>query len=322
MKAINSITIASVCAIVGLLVLPLSNNIINGYESSSSYIFEKSEIENIECDMIHEDNNVCSRKLKKPVDYNNSSKDDIFYMMLNSIDYFDKVSGKILSKSYNSDYISIIDFQTELSSTKAYSACRYVDEIAYSKTSSIDFESIKPDCLQYCDGNNFVIVYPKEESFEYANYSIKSLNNSIPIPNSERLSSIDGVPVYAYRCDPTNVDMSNKCLFPQELTFGYLQDKNIWNVVDIVDYKNTKCYLIKGDVSPEYGEKMHADSFEFLVDVNTGILMKYESFDVDGNISNYMYTENIKFEDDATDVTAFSKNIIKGYKETEMMFKY
>ncbi|SCI68497.1 Uncharacterised protein [uncultured Ruminococcus sp.] len=52
-----------------------------------------------------------------------------------------------------------------------------------------------------------------------------------------------------------------------------------------------------------------------MVDVNTGVLIQYIGYDDNGEISDYIYTENISFENKADKVETFSNNELTGYEE-------
>ncbi len=73
-------------------------------------------------------------------------------------------------------------------------------------------------------------------------------------------------------------------------------------------------------ISPEQLKKIMAASFnvstfELMVDVNTGVLIQYIGYDDNGEISDYIYTENISFENKADKVERFSNNELTGYEE-------
>ena len=76
--------------------------------------------------------NASARKLNTAVNYNIASKDDIYHMMLNTIDYYDKVSGTIYFPAPGDlNLVNTVEFQSVLSETKAYShySQAYADNI-------------------------------------------------------------------------------------------------------------------------------------------------------------------------------------------------
>jgi hypothetical protein len=57
------------------------------------------------------------------------------------------------------------------------------------------------------------------------------------------------------------------------------------------------------------------DSFTFLVDANTGVLLQYIGYNADGAISDYLYTENMQFEEQAEEVPVCSDAVLAGNTE-------
>ena len=70
-----------------------------------------------------------------------------------------------------------------------------------------------------------------------------------------------------------------------------------------------------GTAEEDYGSKFNVSTFELMVDVNTGVLIQYIGYDDNGEISDYIYTENISFENKADKVETFSNNELTGYEE-------
>ncbi len=254
-----------------------------------------------------------TRELKKAVDPEKATKDDIFYMMLNSIDYYDKVSGRFIHKSYRSEYYDEVVFQTCLSETRSYTDYRSYRNNVNEEQIIAGTAECESENARYCDGKSFISVYPKDKTWEYINNEIIPLTKVVHVPDEERISVKDDMPCYAYETNPTNVMMSNVCLFPQEYTFGFLQDQSLWEVEQITDYLDRKCYAIKGTASESYGGQMNVSSFEFLVDTATGVLMRYDGYDENGKLRDFMHTDNIRFEEKAEEVTALPDNITEEY---------
>ncbi len=261
-----------------------------------------------------------SRELATPIDYNQADKNDILHMMLNSIDYYDSVSGTMIFSSDNKNVVNVVDFQSELSTASAYSRYEqyYIDDsdnisLEYILSSECTFSN-----LVFCNQNSEISIFPNDKTYIYQNDFITRLDEAVPIKDDERVSfADDGYPVYRYRANPTNVTMSSMCIFPQEIAMGYLNDTSLWEVSDIVNYNELICFQIKGVPNNDYGAKLNVSQFEFLVDVNTGALVKYQGYDKDGNLSDFMYTENLKFDDKADSVTPFSDNLISQYSQIQ-----
>lgn len=284
------------------------NRIVKTGDSDHSIVPAVSS-ENKEKDTVNPE----TRKLKKAIDPEKATKDDIFYMMLNSVDYYDKVSGRFIHKSYRSEYYDEVVFQTCLSETSSYTDYRIYRNNVNEKKIIAGTAECESENARYCDGESFISVYPKDKTWEYINNEINPLTKVVHVPDQDRITEKNGIVGYTYEIDPTNVMMSDVCLFPQEYAFGFLQDQSLWEVEQITDYQDRKCYVIKGTASESYGGQMNVSSFEFLVDTATGVLMRYDGYDENGKLRDFMHTDNIRFEEKAEEVTALPDNITEEY---------
>lgn len=154
-----------------------------------------------------------------------------------------------------------------------------------------------------------------EKTYKTLSYDTIGLEAVCEIPDDERITEIDGEPCYNYRTNPTNVPEASICIFPQEMTFGYLANQNLWSINGTKVIDDKLCYHISGTAEEDYGSKFNVSTFELMVDVNTGVLIQYIGYDDNGEISDYIYTKNISFENKADKVETFSNNELTGYEE-------
>jgi len=262
------------------------------------------------------------RIIEDAPDYSTADKDTIFHMMLNSIDYYDKVSGTMIFTSDNVNVVNVVEFQSVLSEETSYSrftqcSTNYTGKLNLSnKLNSINMDVPKFEDIVFCKDGKKIDILPNDKTYSCLDNSVMTLDDALPIKDEERISvAEDGMPLYRFRNDPTNVLMSSMCLFPQDIAFGFLEDQDLWEIKGIVDNAGLRCYEICGKTTPEYGAKLNVATFDFLVDTNTGVLVKYEGFDENGNLSDFIYTENLKFDDVADPVSELSENFIEGYSE-------
>ncbi|MFR7907740.1 MAG: hypothetical protein ACLU4K_05910 [Oscillospiraceae bacterium] len=267
--------------------------------------------------------NASARKLNTAVNYNIASKDDIYHMMLNTIDYYDKVSGTIYFPAPGDlNLVNTVEFQSVLSEKKAYShySQAYADNITAESIENISSEAKNTDNLvwdekYYCNADESINLNCLEKTYKTLSYDTIGLEAVCEIPDDERITEIDGEPCYNYRTNPTNVPEASICIFPQEMTFGYLANQNLWSINGTKVIDDKLCYHISGTAEEDYGSKFNVSTFELMVDVNTGVLIQYIGYDDNGEISDYIYTKNISFENKADKVETFSNNELTGYEE-------
>ncbi len=242
------------------------------------------------------------------------TKDDIFHMMLNTVDYFNKASGTFIFNCSDPNNRTIVDFRTNMLDTTSYSEVKHIYVDGLSTPISMNSESVTADQIVYCQNNDQITLNEENKTYNISSFSTHSLENCAPIKDEDRITiAPDGMPCYSYRSNPTNVEFSSMCLFPQEITIGFLEDRELWEIEGIKEFSGLNCYVIHGRTSEDYGAKLNVAEFEFLVDVNTGVLVRYEGFDANGNLSDFMYTENLKFDGSAESVEKYSDKLVEGY---------
>lgn len=207
-------------------------------------------------------------------------------------------------------------FQCELSNTAAYSRETQYDcnqpAAASAAECAAQMKSAKAAVLRdvetSCTGKQFYTVDHSRATYKQKqSYDIITLEQAGPISDEERHFIMDdGFPAYSYRANPTNIPSASICIFPQEMTFGYLTDTDLWEIKGVEQLDGRTCYHITGVTGADYGKKRNVASFEFFVDTNTGVLLKYVGYDANGDISDYLYSENMQFEEKAEAVKTAS----------------
>lgn len=289
----------------------------NNMEQTSSLEEKSGQIVNLS--NMNSNQEISVRELEIAPEITDIRKDTIYHMMLNSIDYYDKASGTMVFSSDTIDVVNAVEFQTVLSQSTSYS--RFSQHVV-DDTAEMDISNLKDpefENIVFCSDGEMIDVFPNEKTYQYVDSSaIFTLADAVPISDADRISiDKDGILTYRYRSDPTNVSMSSMCLFPQAFAFGFLSDQSLWDIVGTVECGNIVCYNIQGKTTSDYGTKLNVTTFNFLVDSKTGVLVKYEGFDKNGNLSDFMYTENLKFDDFAETVNEFSENIVSNYSEVK-----
>lgn len=241
-------------------------------------------------------------------------KDEIWHKMLNTSDYYDSVSGKMLYSDGVGEVLCI-DYQSDLNNSRAYTS---VSEVSVSNTAY----AVDGNTLNYVDSNGSITeVFTDSDAMVYLNNtdktvercesSVCSRRNDGSIDDSMRVvEEEDGTLGYYYRANVTNTYLASASLLPQEMTFGFLTDFDAWDVDGIEEYAGRECYVVSGKADENYGQKLGVEKFTFYIDRETGVLLKYVGCDESQNIRSYIITENISFDNIQTvykpDTTGYS----------------
>lgn len=238
-------------------------------------------------------------------------KKEIWHKMLNSVDYYNAVAGRVIFADNVSDTLCVM-FQTNIDTSNAYTHISDVDVpnsvtlinqniFEYTVTNKYDLEV-------FTEGDSIITLYQTDHTGYVNQGAVLHRENSGRIPDSERIVyEGDGVPGYYYRCDPTNTYLAKECIFPQEMAFGFLSDYEMWEIERTDEYVGRNCYVISGKTSHDYGGKTGVSSFIFYVDQETGVLLRYLGYDDAGDIHAFLVTESIAFDDDVKEIIVPNK---------------
>lgn len=283
-KLIVILMVMLMITVAGISVYAYSNSFPDTTPIINTDITEKVEIKEIPA--------FASRKVVNilPTTFS-SQKDEIIYKMLNSVDYFStaKVSFSALFPGFNVEQNYFIE--TNLDTGVAHQICSDNFVQTESNEAAEAYET-------YADGN----VVKEYNNLERTVYTIGAVQERRTLseewPNTEERYYLDdnGEPHYRYRGNPTNADMAGECLVPQVSAFAYLMDKNLWDVVDSIKYCNRNCFYIEGTVRESYSSQIGADTFMMYVDEKTGILLKLEAYNENGNVVSSMIVSEITID--------------------------
>ena len=84
---------------------------------------------------------------------------------------------------------------------------------------------------------------------------------------------------------------------------GYLRNFDTWDITGEEAVAGRNCLVLEGELSGFYSEKRHTAEFKLWVDRETGILIKSEHYDADGNLSESLTTTSITVNAPVTDET-------------------
>lgn len=202
-------------------------------------------------------------------DINNlEAKSYLYHMMLNSIDYFSTAEGEMLYGT-GSGQIDI-RFQTDDTAHKSYEreqSCEGAYE-TYFSGSDDPFSSFLTN------------VDLTAGTYSRNICSVDNQNDFILSDNDRRIYQPDGTGFAFNRMDGMNLGISGSCcLFPQSIAMSRLDDFDLWHITGTETVLGRNCAAIEGIHS--------CNPISLLVDVGTGILIKYEERNADGLQTDY-----------------------------------
>ena len=210
-----------------------------------------------------------------------NQKTDIYNKMLNTIDYINKVSIVAKTNMLGMEE-SELEFNVDIDSGVSYQAVTEGKTLVSETYSDIEAGMVSVNNAERSYTENYLPVYTREDT-PY-------------IALSDRIETgEDGIPVYTYRRNITNCPLASYCLVPQEITFSYLKDFDMWEIADASEeYLGRACVMITGKPSAYIETKHGIDSFEMIVDKDTGIMLNFEGTKGE-ELVRYMEVTDIEF---------------------------
>jgi hypothetical protein len=123
-------------------------------------------------------------------------------------------------------------------------------------------------------------------------YDIPSIHEERLTIDKAFLKDNQGLDITNYRQRP-EVGRVSQSLYPYEIAANYLRDFNLWNIEEqnfSLLHHNT--VVLSEKLQEETSRKQNADTFKFWVDKDTGILIKYESYNNSGHIGTIFQQKN------------------------------
>ena len=234
------------------------------------------------------------------------TKEILIDRMLNTVDYFETVSVEFVRNIVGENGIVTFNstIHTNIPQAKAYSIAS-TDESVQALT---------------CDGKTRIQYNLSEKSMSVLGQAIVRNEGEEEALRTEPRFFVDeeGINHYFNRSDLTNGYLSSSCILPQGYTFGFLAtDLSKWEIIGEKEYLNRKCVEISGKTE-SYGSKFNIVSFHMIVDEATGILLKLDGIDSEGNEVEIVTVSDIRIDDVDYTNTAIDNGLTERRNSTDI----
>lgn len=210
-----------------------------------------------------------------------------YHKTLNSVDYFNYASGVIETNMAGGDLFTI-EYCVDMVNKESYqhAISDGFDEEVY----SADGETITIDNMSETENNTHIVPAYDESTDPAVNAELDMYQTFAD--DSQRITADEnGINTYYYRMNPTNLHYASTfSLFPQEMIFGFLSDQDLWEINGTDEYLDREVLVITGTTEANYGQKLNTNTFKMYFDSKTGIMLLFEGYDADGNLTNYSRT--------------------------------
>lgn len=209
------------------------------------------------------------------------SKENYINKMLNSVDFYNEVSGSIETNMNNGDIYNI-EYSLNFNDGKAYEheiGNNYDNETYVQYGLQFNFDNINKT-------QNKSIIIEKLKSDE--NYT-EHFNSDFQTGYGTD---------YVYGQDFTGISASaGLSIYPRQFVNDLMYDFDLWEIGDRITYLNRDCQIIKGTIPSEFQYSFgNAETFKLIIDRETGIMLDLECYTPNGTVTSYTHTTNISFD--------------------------
>lgn len=211
--------------------------------------------------------------------YGDMTKEEILTKMLNTIDYFDTAKGSF--EEYTHDTKRTVKYELDMGKDKG----------GWSKLVN-SYQNNLNTRIDYYDQKYVWVIDEETQSYREAGYFHPSKCCTLTLKQAFTKDS-SGVDMTMSRERPP-IGPSQNSLFPYEIASNYTRDLGKWNI----EKQNEKLIghntaVLSGELNPYASEKSQAKTFRFWVDKDTGILVKYETYNAMGEVVHYLHPKEL-----------------------------
>ncbi|MEH7109106.1 sigma-E factor regulatory protein RseB domain-containing protein [Bacillus sp. JJ1764] len=242
---------------------------------------------------------------KQKENIKNMTKEEILTKMLNTVDYFETAKGSFKMHYDNSPLTMIIEYELSLHKNAG----------GFSKITNLD-NGPSQVLYHYYTGGKLWDLDESKGAYLEMDYQLENFSsNTLTIGEAFRVDN-DGINVTNMRERPL-IGEAQSSLFPYEIASNYTRDLNKWNIEkQNEELLGHNTLVIKGTLNSYAKVKHKAATFRFWVDKDTGILVKYETYDESGKIVDYLHPTKLEVNV-PIDSKKFVPNL-NGYKKQTM----
>ncbi len=211
--------------------------------------------------------------------YGDMTKEEILTKMLNTIDYFDTAKGSF--EEYSHDSKSTFEYELDMGKEKGgWSRHTYTNQNKVNTR------------IDYYDQKYIWVVDENSKSYRELSYFHPSKCCTLTLERAFTKDS-SGVDMTMSRDRPP-IGPPQNSLFPYEIASNYTRDLDKWRIEkqneELVGHNTL---VLSGELDPYASEKTQSKTFRFWVDKDTGILVKYETYNANGDVVRYLHPKEL-----------------------------
>ncbi|GAE47996.1 sigma-E factor regulatory protein RseB domain-containing protein [Mesobacillus boroniphilus] len=232
---------------------------------------------------------------------NNMTKEQVLNKLINTIDYFKTAKGSFEEYTQSGGQW-VITYQLMLNGEESAGYSKVYNSVRAEK-----------DHSTYFSKNKIWLLDEKAKTYNESDLVSKKLYGE-PITIDKAIGETKVKKSSIYR-DIPQIGFASHSLFPYELATKYLSDISKWEIEKQNEkLLNHNVIVVGGTLDKSKKAKIQSSTFKLWVDKDTGILIKYETYNDAGELINYLHTKELRINEKINKKT-LSPNL-KGFKQT------
>jgi MucB/RseB N-terminal domain len=229
-----------------------------------------------------------------------SSKTELQEKMLNSIHHFNNAKGSFVYASNDVGFHYSIDYHVKLNNSIKV---------------KVNVKNAKGTTETFLSDEEATEIDHKSKQYMSKKMGTKlSKGNELKIKDAIKTNA-SGQKEYTYPDTNINLGMASNSLQSSEIALGFLEDHILWEISGTETFLDRNVTVIEGNLSDFYKYKLNAEDFKIWMDTQTGILLKFETYDKDHNKVDYLETTKIKIDSVDLNSSKVTKSDLNGFKK-------
>lgn len=239
----------------------------------------KAPTEKQEAHIEQQENETENLPVAKEEYYEDMTKEEILTKMLNTIDHFETAKGSF--EEYTQNTKRTVEYELDMGEEKG----------GWGKGTSIYNNEVNSRIYFY-DKNNFWTIDENTQSLREAGYSYPSTCCALTLDEAFTKDA-SGIDMTMTRDRPP-IGLAQNSLFPYEIASNYTRDLDKWGIEkqneELVGHNTL---VLSGELDSYASDKTKSKTFRFWVDKDTGILLKYETYNSSGEVIHYLHPKKL-----------------------------
>jgi outer membrane lipoprotein-sorting protein len=211
--------------------------------------------------------------------YKDMTKQEILTKMLNTIDHFESAKGSFEEFTHNTK--RRVEYELDMGKVKG----------GWGKSTSTYQKEVNSK-MNYYDQDNVWVIDEKTQSLREAGYSHPSTCCTLTLKEAFTKDSA-GIDMTMTRDRPP-IGLAQNSLFPYEIASNYTRNLDKWEIEEQnEELIGHNTLVLSGELDSYASIKTQSNTFRFWVDKDTGILVKYETYNSTGDVVHYLHPKQL-----------------------------